>query len=302
MKTLTHPCPPLPSFNIIRAQHYGMCFGVRDAFAAAKKAALSAPTTVLGELVHNGVVRQQLEELGTETGHLDNTEAATKSVLITAHGASNKDKQRWIQQGHTITDTTCPLVHKAHSALENLVHEGRIPVVIGKKNHAEVNGLTRDYDEAIIISSLEELQQLKTGERYGIVSQTTQPSSKVDSILCHLDTQLPFINYKFVDTICRPTKNRQRALDELINTCDFILVVGGVNSNNTKQLVNKALAHGIPSHRIERPEEIEASWLRNKRNIGVTAGTSTLLESVDAAVLALTKLGGKELEASKKTA
>ena len=124
--------------NIHTATHYGMCFGVREALRRAHDAAAAGPVTVLGELVHNPVVAEQLRTLGVRTGGLDDrASAGTVQVLITAHGASDRDRGAWREAGHRVTDTTCPLVHRAHQALASLVARGCQPVVIGQRGHGK---------------------------------------------------------------------------------------------------------------------------------------------------------------------
>src|SRR6186713_406184 len=107
------------------AKHHGMCFGVRDALRATHDAAKTAPVTILGQLVHNPLVDAHLRTLGVQTGELaDFPRAATQNVIITAHGAADRQRAVLREAGHRITDTTCPLVHKAHEALRALVESG----------------------------------------------------------------------------------------------------------------------------------------------------------------------------------
>src|SRR5262245_18984299 len=114
------------------ATHHGMCFGVRDALRATHDAAKAAPVTVLGQLVHNPIVDAHLRTLGVRRGELaDAPHADTRDVVITAHGAADRQREALRAAGHRITDTTCPLVRKAHDALRTLVEGGYLPVVIG---------------------------------------------------------------------------------------------------------------------------------------------------------------------------
>src|SRR5262245_33541802 len=100
------------------AKHHGMCFGVRDALRATHDAAKSAPVTILGQLVHNPLVDAHLQTLGVRRGELSDTpQAETRNVIITAHGAADRQREAWRSAGYRVTDTTCPLVHKAHDAL-----------------------------------------------------------------------------------------------------------------------------------------------------------------------------------------
>ncbi|MEQ1934413.1 MAG: hypothetical protein ABL962_11140, partial [Fimbriimonadaceae bacterium] len=98
---------------------------------------------------------------------------------------------------------------------------------------------------------------------------------------------------RFIDTICHPTKQRQTAMDDLIRSCDHIVVIGGRNSNNTRQLAQKALSHGLRTLQIERAEELDPAWFRDARNVGVTAGTSTLDETVDAVMQRLRQIAAE---------
>ena len=132
--------------NINLARHYGMCFGVRDALRSTHDLTSERKLTVLGELVHNPVVQEHLGNLGVENGSLDDVSSSgTEDVVITAHGAADRDRRRWADAGFRVSDTTCPLVKKAHNALAQPVARGFFPVVIGKPDHVEVRGLTGDF-------------------------------------------------------------------------------------------------------------------------------------------------------------
>ena len=280
--------------NIILAQHHGMCFGVRDALRTTHSAAQRAPLTILGQLVHNPLVDRHLATLGAQRGDLDDlTSANTQQVAITAHGASDQHRQAWLNAGHTVIDTTCPLVKKAHQALAMLVNEGYQPVVIGQSQHVEVRGLTGDFPEAVVVLEVADLDRVPAHPKLGIVSQTTQPVENtlrlVDAIKRrHRDSEV-----RFIDTICHPTKQRQSALDDLLRDCDHIVVIGGRNSNNTRQLVQKAAAHGLPTHQIEHADELDPDWFGHTRTVGVTAGTSTLDETVDAVMQRLRQIAAE---------
>lgn len=276
--------------NIRIAEHYGLCFGVRDAIARAEEMARQAPITILGQLVHNPIVRQRLQEQGAREGDLRSTGSAdTPAVLITAHGAADADRRRWREAGYHVSDATCPLVHKAHAALARLVSQGHFPVVIGQRGHVEVRGLTGDFPEACVLESDEDLADLPFHPSYGVISQTTQPFEKVTSLVASLRSARPGSEVQFVDTVCQPTKNRQAALRELIAEVEVLVVVGGRNSNNTRQLVSAAEAAGRRVHHVERAEELCAEWFAEVENVGVTAGTSTLRETVAAVAERLRK-------------
>lgn len=280
--------------NVTLAKHYGMCFGVRDALRLTHDLANRENVTVLGQLVHNPVVDQHLKTLGVRRGNLaEPGSAPTKTVVITAHGAADSSRKAWREAGHEVADTTCPLVRKAHRALECLVLGGFFPVVIGEKNHVEVRGLIADFPDAIVISDPDEITRIPFYEKIGVVSQTTQPLRRVQQLLTEIERLRPDAEVKFVDTVCQPTKNRQNALEELCEANDTIVVVGGNNSNNTKQLVLRALGLGCRAYQVEGPDDLEESWFRRSKNVGVTAGTSTLDETVQAVFERLKQVAAK---------
>jgi 4-hydroxy-3-methylbut-2-en-1-yl diphosphate reductase len=264
--------------NITLADHYGMCFGVRDALKATRSAAAAGPVTVLGELVHNPVVQQQLSDLGVQRGDL-HAPAGSGHVVITAHGASDHDRAAWAA-GHQVTDTTCPLVRKAHSALATLVKQGCTPVVIGQALHVEVRGLTGDFPDAIVIETEADIPRIPAAARIGIVSQTTQPIQKVRALVDAVRAARPGAEIVFRDTVCQPTKDRQAAIEKLCRENDTVIIVGGRHSNNTRQLVLTARQLGAEAWQVETAADLEPAWLQRAENVGLTAGTSTLEETV----------------------
>ena len=269
--------------NIILADHFGMCFGVRDALAAAEAQATAGPLTILGELVHNPLVVERLRASGAAQGRLDSfASASTKRVLITAHGAADERRNAWQTSGFNVTDTTCPLVRRAHARLSALVAAGYFPVVIGTAGHSEVRGLTGDFPEAVVVGGEEDLAALPVRERYGVISQTTQPIDRVRALVDALRAACPRSEVQFCDTVCQPTKDRQNAMRKLITQADTIIVVGGHGSNNTRQLLLAAQAAGRRAHQIERADELDPAWLVGATTVGLTAGTSTLPETVAA--------------------
>jgi 4-hydroxy-3-methylbut-2-enyl diphosphate reductase len=267
------------------ATHYGLCFGVRDAIAAAEQLADAGPLTILGELVHNPVVRDRLAGRGARESQLDAVGTApTPQVMITAHGASDTTRAAWQAAGFAVADGTCPLVRHAHTQLRQLVAEGCQPVVIGQPGHVEVRGLTGDFPAAVVVASEADFSKLPAAARYGVISQTTQPVEHVQRLVAALRRHFPDCEIRFRDTVCQPTKNRQTALQALLRDCDTVVVVGGRNSNNTLALVAACHAAGRRAIHITTADELCADTLCGVENLGVTAGTSTLKETVAAVV------------------
>lgn len=233
--------------NIHLARHHGMCFGVRDALRATHDAARTAPVTILGQLVHNPAVDRHLLALGVRRGELSSPESATtRRVVITAHGAADAQREALNRAGFQVTDTTCPLVRKAHDALGSLVEAGYFPVVIGRASHAEVRGLIGDFPQAIVVLDDADIAPVPFYPHIGVISQTTQPLVRALELVDLLKRRHPLAAVRFVDTVCHPTKQRQQSLDELCARCDTIVVVGGRNSNNTRQLAGDGRTPGLP--------------------------------------------------------
>jgi 4-hydroxy-3-methylbut-2-en-1-yl diphosphate reductase len=279
--------------KIVLAEHFGICFGVRDAIAQAEQLAAAAPLTILGELVHNPVVRERLRARGVRESTLEGgtTNDVSPAVMITAHGASDLRRMAWENAGHTIADGTCPLVRHAHTQLRALVAAGFFPVVIGQPGHVEVRGLTEDFPGAVVIGESADIAKLPLAERFGIVSQTTQPIDRARRLVAEIERTRPGSEVRFVDTVCKPTKDRQHALERLIAEAEVIVVVGGLTSNNTRQLVETCRAAGRRTVHVERPEDLRAADFCGMAVVGLTAGTSTLPETVEAVRARLLEFG-----------
>jgi len=268
--------------KIIVAEHFGMCFGVRDAITQAEQLAREGPLTILGELVHNPVVRERLRGQGIGETSLAQTRSTSDRVMITAHGASDKKRAEWRAAGFDVADGTCPLVRHAHEELKQLVGAGFFPVVVGKPGHVEVEGLIGDFPETVVVNTRADISKLPQRARYGIISQTTQPIDFVRDIVNLIRRSRPATEVRFIDTVCRPTKDRQFALRKLIADAEAVVVVGGRQSNNTRQLVETCRVAGKTAFHIERAEELRADWFAKIDIVGLTAGTSTLPETVRA--------------------
>lgn len=278
--------------EVIRAETMGLCFGVRQALECVS--AISEPTTVTvyGELVHNEKVNVRLAQRGFRRlpeQRRDEAALETEAVLITAHGISNTQRARLETAGFRLIDTTCPLVRRAHDAGVRLQSEGCYMLVIGRRGHIEVEGLIGDLNRAEVVQSAAEVRCYKT-ERIGVICQTTSTGALVRSVLDAVRAANPASEIRFIDTVCRPTRERQKALERLLPLIDALVVVGGRNSRNTRELAESARTRGVPAYRVERPEELDFRWFDDCRTVGLTAGTSTLDETIEAVYRALVAL------------
>lgn len=268
--------------QVIRAEALGLCFGVRDALEYVAVVREPENVTVYGELVHNEHVNRRLAGLGfRRMPEQDRGQAApeTAAVLITAHGISNTERARLEAAGRRLLDTTCPLVRRAHQAALRLDAEGCFVVVIGRRGHVEVRGLTGDLRHWEVVESADEVRCYQA-ERIGVVCQTTTPETLVESVLEAVWAKNPGKDIRFMDTVCRPTRERQEALARLLPQVDALVVVGGRNSRNTRELAEAARARGVPALQVEGAADLDPAWFNGYRTVGLTAGTSTLDETI----------------------
>jgi len=226
-------------------------------------------------------VVEQLRQNGVQLVDSLDAEVNTPNVMITAHGAAQSVKEKLEARGLTVYDASCPLVMKVHNRVAALVDQGYFPVVIGQRNHVEVRGIVGDLTEYEVLGDPSEVDKIAGRDRIGIVCQTTQQLEHAQNIVDEIHRRFPEIEVQFVDTICRPTKDRQEAVRELADRVDLMIVVGGHNSSNTKKLKKVCDDRGLPAHHIERADELSEEWFVDKEHVGITAGTSTPHEVID---------------------
>jgi len=257
-----------------------MCFGVRDAIELALREGDAAPLTVLGDLVHNDAVLARLRARGIATAK-DPADAGTGTVMVTAHGTSERSRARTRALGLRVVDATCPLVTVAHRAVQALVRDGYHPVIVGQRGHVEVRGLTDDLDAFDVVLDERDVEALAPRPRLGVAAQTTQPMDRVRHLVACMRRRFPEADIRFVDTVCRPTKQRQTAAIDLARQADVVIVVGGASSNNTRQLVETCSRYCARVHHVQTEADVLSEWLANAETVGLTAGTSTPDDVVD---------------------
>jgi 4-hydroxy-3-methylbut-2-enyl diphosphate reductase len=260
--------------RIIRADHLGMCFGVRDAIELALNQATTEPLTVLGDLVHNETVLAELRARGIKIAQ-SAAAVDTRNVMITAHGASEAAMGRARNRGLSLLEATCPLVHVAHRAVAKLVREGYHPVIVGQLEHVEVRGMTEDLAEFDVVLSEADVLGLRARARFGVAAQTTQPIEKVRALVELIRRRFPAAEVRFVDTVCQPTKQRQNSAIELAQRAEVVVVIGGAQSNNTQELIRTCSRHCARVHHVQGADDLREEWFEGAQTVGVTAGTST---------------------------
>lgn len=257
----------------------GTCFGVQDAIDEAMSPEFKNDLTIVGQLVHNPQVVSRLKENGVSmvSSIEDVDQIKTKNVMITAHGAADCVKKTLTDKGYTVFDASCPLVIRVHKTIKKLVTDGYFPVVIGQGKHVEVRGIVGDLGEFYTIETENDiagLTKLKK-DKIGIVSQTTNQMEKTEALVEKIKLANSQAEVLFKNTICKPTRDRQIAADQITDIADILIVVGGKNSSNTKKLQMVGTNKGLPSYHIESSAEVDPEWFIDKKHCGITAGTST---------------------------
>lgn len=280
--------------KITLAQAMGTCFGVQDAIDLALEERFRGKLTVVGQLVHNPQVTERLRANGIEIVERDQIDSIrTEAVMITAHGASDPTKQELEAKGFTVFDATCPLVIRLHKLARFLQREGYFPVVIGQSDHVEVRGVIGNLTDSAVVADETEVERLRGHRRIGVVTQTTNRLEKVLKVIKAIRALPDVDEVRFIDTICKPVKDRQAAIQSLLEQdIDIGIVIGGHNSANTHKLYDAMIDRGVEAYHIERAEEIRPEWFVGKQHVGITAGTSTpqdVIEAVRAAVVELSE-------------
>ena len=271
----------------------GFCFGVTRAIERAEEILRSGEhLNCLGDIVHNGIECSRLHSMGLKTiDHKDLHEMHNTSVLLRAHGEPPSTYQIAQHNGITIYDATCPVVLALQKRIKNkyleLVNgdrQGSI-VIFGKKGHAEVLGLLGQTEgKAIVIERPQDAEHLDFSHDIYLYSQTTKSLDEFHVIIDYCQKHIsPKATFQSFDTICRQVSNRMKHICEFATRHDVIFFVSGAKSSNGKVLYEACKEHNPDSYLIERPEEIETSWLAGATNIGICGATSTpkwLMEQV----------------------
>lgn len=289
--------------EIIVAKHAGFCFGVKRAIEIAEEVAKSnrGKTYVYGQLVHNEKVLKDLEGKGIVFAENISDIPQNAVTVLRAHGEPlatySALEGKSITKGKNLNDATCPLVKLVHNAAIKLKGSGYEVILFGKVDHPEAVGISSCLrgEGTLIVEEpgqsdivVEHIAK-NNFEKAAIISQTTMSvygyRKLIESINSKLANgrfeEIPLSmenlnkKYGFVDTICNPTKQRQSDTEELAGKCDIVIVIGGKNSSNSKELYAKCREVGTESYFIQSEEQLKKEWFDGKEKIGVTAGAST---------------------------
>ena len=253
--------------EVLLARENGFCFGVKKAVELTEAAAETGkPVYNLGQVVHNPKISERLAARGV-TVIKDPAEAKEGVIVIRAHGVPPETRAKIEAQGLECVDATCSLVLRAQRFTKQLADEGYTVIILGTPEHPEVVGLRGFAPNAIVVET-----------KAGVVSQSTQPPWAFKDLVAHVAEIAQ--ETKVFNTVCPVTVKRQHAASELAEQVRTIIVVGGKNSANTRELVNLAKMQGRNAYHIEHADELRPEWLAGETRVGLIGGCSTPMDTL----------------------
>ncbi|NLC27172.1 MAG: 4-hydroxy-3-methylbut-2-enyl diphosphate reductase [Campylobacteraceae bacterium] len=254
------------------ASSYGFCFGVKRAIKIAEN---EKNASTIGPLIHNNEEITRLRiNFNVDTLEDINQIEGIKKAIIRTHGIPKEDLKTLRTKGVDIIDATCPYVTKPQKICEKMSKEGYDIVIFGDENHPEVKGV-KSYAEGpvFVVLNVKELSDIKLGGKVAVVSQTTRKAEEFAAIVSALVRRHKEV--RVFNTICNATLENQDATRTLSKEADIMIVIGGKNSSNTKQLLYIAKEYCKDSHLVESDRELEKKWFVDKKICGISAGAST---------------------------
>tara|TARA_A100001037_G_scaffold70669_1_gene63195 strand:+ start:1633 stop:2496 length:864 start_codon:yes stop_codon:yes gene_type:complete len=260
--------------KILLAKDAGYCFGVRDAVSLAYETAeKEGEVFMLGDIVHNENVVEELEEAGVKVVNSLDKVPDNKPILFRAHGTVPDVWKESKMREMEVVDATCPLVTEIHEEVKKLHSENRKIIIIGDHGHDEVNGIKEQVENAIVVANPEEAMQLRKIKKAGVVSQSTQMIENVQEIINILMTKV--FDLRFVNTICFPTRRNHEQIKNLSEICDIMIVIGSFTSANSKRLTELAKMRNERTFQVTSAEDLEIDWFQSSDTVGISAGAST---------------------------
>ena len=264
--------------NVKRAAKYGFCSGVRIADLKVKRfAAGGGRGAILGQVVHNERVVEEMERLGVRT--IDEITAVEEpTIVFSAHGVPPSFHELAKSSGLQVLDTTCKFVYDIHREAAKALHDGYHLIFIGDPKHREVIGYTHDLDPGSyhIVTKVEQADAIDWSAypKLKVFYQTTLNAEEFEDVVNAIERRAASVERG--DTICYATKENQDAARVLAHDpeVDAIVVIGGKKSANTKHLW-EICREAKPSYLVQGADDLDPAWFSNARTVGVTAGSST---------------------------
>ncbi|MBD3246242.1 MAG: 4-hydroxy-3-methylbut-2-enyl diphosphate reductase [Candidatus Omnitrophica bacterium] len=258
------------------AKSAGFCFGVRRAMNIALRTVRTSDNIeMLGDIVHNETVVKEIKKAGIKK--ISALRAGdNKTLLIRAHGASQRTCRRAEKLGYRIVDATCPMVKEIHKIVKTNEREGYRIIIIGDKKHDEVLGIIGQLSgKAIVIDPAQQIPRraLRRVKKGTVVVQSTQNLDKVLRIVEQVKTLVP--DLKFHNTVCKPTRIKQKEIKKLPLENDVVIVIGSKSSANTKRLYQIAKSANPRTFWVQKAKDLKKEMFTNAKSAGITAGAST---------------------------
>jgi 4-hydroxy-3-methylbut-2-enyl diphosphate reductase len=269
--------------EVLRITPRGYCHGVVDAFKIAKRVreSTAGPVHMLGQLVHNTHVTDELQEKGIQLVDPPNRLAGLErieegTVIFTAHGVSPQVKDRAREKGLTAVDATCSDVVRTHDLVRELANQGYDVVYIGRRGHPEPEGVQGEAPGKVhLVQDLADVEQLEIrNPRLAVTCQTTLSVWDTEELIDAVRRRFP--GCEVHNEICRATQERQEAAVAAAREVDLVVVVGSPRSSNSRRLVEvvRKMA-GKPAYLVDDLDDIDLRWFDGCRRVGVTSGAST---------------------------
>lgn len=266
------------------AESYGFCFGVKRAIKIAEENRNSA---TYGPLIHNA---NEIDRLKNHfnvalSENLDSFHAGDTAVIRT-HGIPKQELSTLNERQVNVVDATCPYVTKPQQIVEEMSEQGYDIVIFGDEAHPEIKGV-KSYavGNVFVVNSPDEIHALKLREKVATVAQTTRKIEEYQQIVGKLMAKHKEV--RVFNTICNATFDNQDAVRDLAQKADVMIIIGGKNSSNTKQLHSIAKEYCSDSYHIESKDDLKNEWFRNKQFCGISAGASTPDWIIDDVVMAI---------------
>lgn len=267
--------------ELILANPRGFCAGVQRAIDIVDRAVklFGGPIYVKHEVVHNKYVIEKLKQKGVI--FIEDIDDVPKNSIIiySAHGVSTEVKNKSEKRNLKIFDATCPLVTKVHLEVHKYASENRDVILIGHKGHPEIEGTMGQFKSKFgkihLVEDKNSVDKIDIrNEKVAYVTQTTLSVDDTKSIIEKIKTKFPHIVGPAKDDICYATQNRQDAVKSILKYCDCLIVVGSINSSNSRRLTELAEKQDIVSYLVDNKDDIDIDKLSQKNLIGITAGAS----------------------------
>ncbi len=254
------------------AKNFGFCFGVKRAIAIAEN---SPNSSTIGELIHNNLEISRLQkDFKVKTLKSISELSDEKKVIIRTHGIRKQDLEFLKKNHFEISDATCPFVKKPQKIAQDMSEKGYDIVIFGDIQHPEIQGIMSYVSTNVfVVANEEDIEKIKFKSKIALISQTTKKIEKFNQIAVKI---LPKVKeLRIFNTICNATLQNQEAIEILAKKSDVMVIVGGKNSSNTRQLFLISKNFCEDSYLIESENEVKGEWFLNKNLCGISAGAST---------------------------